>query len=158
MSATKKSQRTFLAVTSITVLAVAMVFAVYAVLLKSYTGGVVTIQSIGGSVQYSVTNSTSASWTGTIDQGANAEWYARISISNSPAQNVTVMWTLEKNVTGSWTLQSTPSAPTTTMRIELTTDYVYASSNGLIAVNYNWGNYTQTEGQYRILANIYTNP
>jgi len=158
MSASRKSQRTFTTVTCITVLAVTTVFIVYAVLLKSYQGGVVTIQAIGGSIQYSVSNSTSATWQGTLSQGANAEWYARINILNSPSQNVTVTWTLQKNVTGTWTTQSTPSAPTTTMRIEPTTAYIYASTNGLIATNYNWGNYTQTEGQYRILADINTNP
>jgi len=153
MSASNKSQRAFLAVTLMTVLAITMVFFVYAVILQTYYGGNVTITSIGGSIEYATTNSTGASWGGTLTQGAAAQWYARIAISGSPEQLVTVAWTLQKDVSGSWENQ-TSSVPTTSIQLSTSTTYIYASSNGLINSNYNFGQDTATQGTFRVIARV----
>lgn len=153
MNARNKSQQVFVAVTMLTILAVTTVFMVYAVLLASYQGGNVTITTIGGSIQYSVTNTTGGSWQPTLSQGASAEWYARISISNSPSQDVTVTWTLHNVTSG---LDVTTDCPTTTMTLTSGTTYIYASSNGLIDTNQNWGDHTTSEATYRIDAEINT--
>jgi len=154
MNARNKSQQAFIAVTMLTILAVTTVFMVYALLLASYTGGNVTIQKVGGSIQYCVNNNASETWTGTLSQGANASWYARISITNSPSQNVTVTWTLH-NVTSGLDV-STDFTTSNTITLSPSTTYIYASLDGLITGNHNWGEHTTTEATYRIDAEINT--
>jgi hypothetical protein len=63
MSATQKPQRTFLAVTLLTVIAVTTVFMVYAALLATYTGTTVEVRETGGTMEYTTNNST---WYGTL--------------------------------------------------------------------------------------------
>jgi len=155
MSVRNKSQQTFVVVTMLTVLAVTTVFMVYAVLLATYTGGDVTIQTVGGSIAYSVTNTTGGTWTGTLSQGAGAEWYARISISNSPSQDVIVTWTLQL-LNGTWQNVATDFTNSDTISLTPSTTYIYASSDGLITSNHNWGDHTTTEGTYRVIATINT--
>lgn len=67
MSERYKSQQAFIAVTMITVLAVATVFLVYAVILSTLYGGQVSVVTVNGSVWYDEANSTSAAdWTDTL--------------------------------------------------------------------------------------------
>jgi len=155
MSATQKPQRTFLAVTMITVIAVTLVFMVYAALLAYFEGGDVLISSLGGSVQYSLTNSNP--WQSSISQGEGADWYARLSMTNPPSQSATVKFTLQQQVGGSWTNTPTNVTSFTTNTISLTpsTYEVYACADGFtVANNRNWGTDTATSGTYRILAEI----
>jgi len=152
MNARNTSQRALLAVTLMTVLAVTTVFMVYAVLLASYTGGLVTIQGVGGSIEYSLDNSTN--WGSTLNQSAGAEWYARIAITDSPTQDVVVTWTLY-NVTGSSAV-TTDFTDSNTISLTPATTYIYASSDGLSANNHNWGDHTTSEANYRIDAEINT--
>jgi len=152
MNARNTSQRAFLAVTMMTVLAVTTVFMVYAVLLASYQGGLVTIEGVGGSIEYSLDNSTN--WGGTLSQGAGAQWYARIAITNSPTQDVIVTWTLY-NVTGASPV-TTDFTDSNTISLTPLTTHIYASLNGLSPGNHNWGDHTTTEATYRIDAVINT--
>jgi len=152
MNARNTSQRAFLAVTMMTVLAVTTVFMVYAVLLASYQGGLVTIEGVGGSIEYSLDNSTN--WGGTLSQGAGAQWYARIAITNSPTQDVIVTWTLH-NVTSGLDV-TTDFTDSNTISLTPSTTEIYASLNGLSAGNHNWGEHTTTEATYRIDAEINT--
>jgi hypothetical protein len=138
MSATQKPQRAFLAVTLITVIAVTLVFMVYAVLLKSLLGGLVTITPIDGQIKYAT--STGGTWGTTLTQGAGTQWYTMIDgMTGNPNEQVKVTWTLETSPDGvtDWTHQQTLY---TWMTLTTSTTEIYASSsNGTITGIYNWG-------------------
>jgi len=159
MSASRKSQRTFMTVTMITVIAVTMVFIVYAALLTFYTGKNVVIGSMGGHVEYSLTKDP-GSWDEIdISQGEGSEWYARIHLLSPPTQVVTVKWTLQMQSGGTWT-NPTNVTQFTSPQISLTTTtfyvYAYDSGNNEITNNHNWGQHTTVAGTYRIVTEIYT--
>jgi len=160
MSTSRKSQKTFLTVTMITVVAITTVFLVYAALLTSYTGSDVVISTMGGSIEYSLTKDPGSWGTSSISQGEGAEWYSRIHLTTPPTQTVTVKWTLQKQNGGSWTDAPTNVTQFTSPQISLTTStyYVYAfqSGNNEITNNYNWGQGTTTAGTYRIVTEINT--
>ena len=162
MNATYKPRKAFLAVTILTVLAVTTVFMVYAALLASYTGSDVTIQSMGGSIEYSLTKDPGSWGTGAISQSEGAEWYARVNLASPPSQEATVKFILQKQVGTDWT--TTPPTnetnfTTNTITLTPSTTLVYACSDGFtIANNYNWGQDTTTFGKYRIVAEINTVP
>ena len=148
-------------VTMITVIAISTVFIVYAALLATYTGNNVTISSMGGSIEYSLTKDPGSWGTGAISQGAGSEWYARINMATPPSQTVTVTWTLQKQDGTDWTtLPPINSTQFTSPQIALTpsTYYVYAFESGsnLITNNKNWGANTTATGTYRILVEIDT--
>jgi len=161
MSEKRKPQRAFLTVTLMTVLAVTMVFMVYAALLASYTGSDVIISSMGGSVEYSLSNADP--WTtSSISQGEGAQWYTRIYLTTPPSQDVTANFVLQKQVGTDWT--TTPptnvtSFTTNTITLTTSTHEIYACSDGFtVANNLNWGPDTTTAGTYRIVAEINTAP
>jgi len=155
MSATQKPQRAFLAVTMITVLAVAAIFMVYAVTLSTITGGTVTVSSVQGTIYYSETNATSATWTTTLGSGntlgVGQAWYARLNITSSGySEAVTIAWTLYDS-----TDTPVPSATQSTSKtLSGSTEAIYASSDGGIASNKNWGTYTTSTGNYYLKAVI----
>jgi len=160
MNARQKPQRTFLAVTLLTVLAVTTVFLVYAALLATYTGGNVTISLSGGSIQYSLPPKDPGSWGATLAQSNGSEWYARVSMTNPPTQTVTVKWTLQKQVSGSWSNPPTNTTQFTSNSFDLTPSsteiYAFQSGSNTITNNYNWGQHTTTDGTYRVVAEINT--
>jgi hypothetical protein len=161
MSTSKKSQRTFMSVTMITVIAISTVFIVYAALLATYTGNNVTISSMGGSIEYSLTKDPGSWGTGAISQGEGAEWYARINLGTPPSQDVTVTWTLQMQNGADWTtIPPTDTNEFTSPQISLTpsTYIVYAFDTGSndISNNYNWGQDTTAAGIYRIVVEINT--
>ncbi|HKZ94378.1 MAG TPA: hypothetical protein VJ249_07350 [Candidatus Bathyarchaeia archaeon] len=152
MSATKKSQRTFLTVTLLTVMAVTTVFVVYAAVLLTLTGTTVTVIQEGGSVEYNLDNASNSSWVGSLPSiNTGTEWYARINITNAAAQDVTVNWTLEQN-TGSWVPVSTPV--NTTITLSAGDNTIYATATGVFTGNYNWGGLTTSDGSYRVKATV----
>jgi len=152
MNATRKSQRTFLTVTCITVVAVTTVFLVYAAVLLTLTGTTVTVNEGGGSVQYNLSNTSNATWVGPLSPMVNGTyWYARINITNAAAQAVTIDWTLQ-NYTTSWVDVSTPV--TTTIALTTGDNTIYATTNGLFTGNYNWGTLTTDGGSYRVKATV----
>jgi len=155
MSATQKPQRAFLAVTMMTMLAVAAIFIVYAVTLSTITGGTVTVNSVQGTIYYSETNSTSATWTDTLGSGGTLgvgqPWYARLNITSSGySEAVTIAWTLyfSNGTAVSGATQSTSKT------LSGSTEAVYASSNGNILTNKDWGAYTTSAGDYYLKAVI----
>jgi hypothetical protein len=161
MSEYRKPQRAFLAVTLMTVVAVTMVFMVYAALLASYNGGNVTISSMGGEVQYSLTKDPGSWAYGTLSQSEGSEWYARVYLASPPTQTLTVTWTLQKQNGTDWTTNtpiSVYSLTTPTISSSSSTTYIYAYSSGSndITNNYNWGQQTTTSGVYRVKADINT--
>ena len=129
MNATRKSQRSFLAVTCITVVALTTVFLVYAAVLLTLTGTTVTVNEGGGSVQYNLSNTSNSTWVGSLSPMVNGTfWYARINITNAAAQAVTIDWTLQNN-TGTWVDVSTPV--TTTITLTTGDNTIYATATGI---------------------------
>lgn len=155
MSATQKPQRAFLAVTMITVVAVAAILMVYAVTLSTITGGTVTVSSIQGTIYYSETNSTSAAWTTSLGSGntlgVGQEWYARLNITSSGySESVTIAWTLY------FSNGTAVSGATQNTSVDLSgsPEAIYSSSDGDIASNKNWGTHTTSAGDYYLKAVI----
>lgn len=152
MNASRKSQRTFLTVTSLTVLAVTTVFLVYAAVLLTLTGTTVTINEGGGSLQYNLDNASNATWASSLPSIINGTaWYARINITNAASQQVTINWALQKDLTG-WTTISIPVNTTVTLAAGANT--IYATDTGVFSGNYNWGSLTGSGGSYRVQATV----
>jgi len=161
MNATQKPQRAFLTVTMITVIAVTTVFMVYAALLASYTGLDVTIQPLGGQVQYSLTKNPGSWAYATLSQGEGAEWYARVYLTTPPTQNVTVTWTLQKQNGTDWTTNTpitvyTFTSPTISLTPSTKEIYAFETGSNTIDNNYDWGQKTTSQGVYRIIADVNT--
>jgi hypothetical protein len=150
MNATQRPQRAFLTVTLLTVIAVSTVFMVYAAVLMTLLGTTVTVSETGGLMQYNRSNTSNSTWVSslpTINNGST--WYARINITGSAQQAVTINWVLQQN-TGSWIDLSTPV--TTSITLAVGDNTVYATSTGVFSGNYNWGLLTTTGGSYRVKA------
>ena len=152
MNTSRKSQRTFLTVTSITVLAVTTVFLVYAAVLLTLTGNTVTITEGGGSLQYTLDGASNSSWASTLPSIINGtEWYARINITGASIQDVTIDWTLQEYTT-SWGDIGTPTQ--TTMTLLAGDNTVYVTATGVFTNNRNWGLDTTSGGTYRVKATV----
>jgi hypothetical protein len=150
MSATiRKPQRTFLAVTALTVIAVTTVFIVYAATLMTLFGSQITVTDTSGSnVEYSTNGSTWSNSIGPINP--NQTWYAKINILNAAGQSgVAVQWTLQKNSVDQ-------NSPVTTSGLTLATgtNVVYASSTNSTGDLFDWGTLTTTAGSYRVKATV----
>jgi hypothetical protein len=149
MNTTRKSQRPFLTVTCITVLAVTTVFLVYAAVLLTLTGEPVTVTEGGGLLEYSLDGS---SWGTTIPSIINGtEWYARVTITGASVQEVTIDWQLQVS-SGTWTDTGSPTQTTITLAAGSNT--VYATADGLATGNRNWGLDTTSGGSYRVEATV----
>jgi len=103
----EKSQRTFAAVTLITVAAVALVLVVYAAVIGTITGGDVVIasgSSVQGTIYYSPNNSTGWATTLDVSNPANS-WYARLNVTAGGYSGpVNIDWLLQrKSGPSSWT-------------------------------------------------------
>jgi len=145
MSATQRPQRTFLGVTMITVIAITTVFLAYAAILATYTGGNVVVNQPGGDIQYNLSNTSNSTWTNTLTVFNGTAWYARINITNSGAQTVGLDWHLIMN-------SADQGIKVTTSNYQLSggTNTIYATTDGLFANNYNWGQDTGTGGTYNV--------
>ncbi len=154
------SQRAFVAVTLVTVLAVTTVFVVYAVILSTINGGNVSVVGSGsGQMWYDDANSASAAaWTGTLSNVANGTaWYAKFNTTAAGYNGVvTVTWTLQWNNAGTWTDVGGGATQITTVTLSgLSGQNVFASADGTQGSNFNWGQYaTVADRTYRVRAVI----
>jgi len=156
------SQRAFVAVTLITVLAVTTVFVVYAVILSTINGNQVNVVGFGGSLWYDEANSANApDWEATLpDIATNGSvcdpWYSKINITSAGYSGVvTVTWTLQYLNVATWTDVGGGATESTTFTLTGSTgDTIYASDDGTRGNNVNWGAYTANADQYRVKAVI----
>jgi hypothetical protein len=157
VSAKQKSQRGFVAVTLITILAIALVIVAYATILGTFQGGNVTVVTLHAEMWYSVTNSSSASWTSTLsDVGNGSQWYSRLNITAAGGYTglVNVNWAL---YFGNNTAVSGATATTSNFDSTGTLGQtIYASSTGNIAGNKNWGAYSTVATSYYVKATVST--
>jgi len=157
MSERKRSQKGFVAVTLITVLAIALVLVAYATLLSTFTGGEVVVGTVAGQVWYSTSNTTGGPWTATLNtSGTSVSWYSMVNLTSAYTGQVQITWQLQR-MDGTWGNVSGAQVITTD---ELTGSgqEVWASSNGDIAGNRDWSQTpgATTDGQYRVKAYIET--
>ena len=149
MSAKHKSQRGFVAVTLITLLALALVVVVYATLLGTFTGGDVGVVTLNGALKYNQDNGTT--WSTTLSGVANGSlWYVMFNTSSSGyAGSVNITWQLQ------WSNGTDVSgAVQYTNGFSLTGSAgqeIYCSTDGAKSANYDWGTtHTTAAGTYRI--------
>lgn len=156
MSTTQKSQRTFMTVTLITVIAITTVFIVYAAIMGTYPGGDVSIQTMQGTIYYQ--GDGSSTWTTTLSVGNGTAWYARLNVTtNIPSQTLNVTWTLEWNNASTWETVGGTSAPETQITLTGVATAIYATADGTASGNYNWGTHTTTlDRTYRVKAVVET--
>jgi len=153
-----KSQREFVVVTLITLISMALIIAVYATLLGTFTGKEVVYgtESFAGEVLYSRGNLTDPSnWTDTLAVPSGGAWYACLNITTAAYDGeVNVTFQLqEKN--GAWA----DKGIATNAIIELNAtvgEGVYVSSNGLISTNRNWQSDCTPGKSYHVIATVDT--
>jgi hypothetical protein len=154
VSARQKSQKGFVAVTLMTLLAIAMVLVVYASILGTFTGGDVGVVSLDGTPKYCKTNSTTPSeWktelTGTDNVPAGDPWYALFNTTSGGYEgNVKITWGLYNST------DSVHNVTTDSFTLDGTVQTIYASGNGLQAENYNWGQNTTVAETYYIKVTV----
>jgi hypothetical protein len=151
VSERKKSQKGFVAVTLITVLAIALVLVVYAALLGSIPGGEVTVGGVTGNVYYSNGNGT---WADTLKvSGIGVSWYARFNTpGNQYTGPVSISWQLQqKQTNGTYTNLGDPTA--TSISLTTASQTIYASSDGS-GPGHDWSQTATTPASYRVVVTI----
>jgi hypothetical protein len=151
-----KSKKGFVAVTLVTVLSILAVIAVYAVLIGTFNGGQVVVQGPSFSTNTIVTySSDNATWTPTLSVSASGAWYARLEVAAGYTGPVTITWQLQQeNPDKTWSNVNGATFGPTSVVFTGSAQYVYATSDGTIGSNYNWGSATTTGGAYRVSATV----
>jgi len=155
-----KSQKEFVAVTSIAIISIALVIAIYATLLATIPGGEVTVGLITGNVYYSLTNTTTPTDWETNLYNVTGDWFAKINFTAGTYEGpVIITWQLEKWNSGAntWSNVTDATIDTTITLTGLDQD-VYASPAGNIEENTKWNTWTETygSGSYRVVAYVQT--
>jgi hypothetical protein len=157
MNKGKKSRKLLFIATALTIAALISVLGTYAaILLGQFNGGVVTIGGVSSSsiVTYCTTNNATATWTPTLQESTpGSAWYARLEVSGGYAGNVSITWQLQQNSGTGWT-GVTDASVTTYVVLTGSSQDVYASSDGTITNNQNWGTFTTSGGSYRVTATV----
>jgi len=159
VSERRKSQKGFVAVTLITLLAIAAVLIVYAAIIGIRYGGEVTVGGVTGTIRYNT--ATSGTWSNTLSvTPAGSSWYAVWNTTGGEYVGpVTISWQLwKKGSLSNWSDATTvgPAQPTS---IVLTSapQNIYVTSDGSdYSANFNWGQtgYGNTAASYRVVATI----
>jgi hypothetical protein len=154
LNSRKKSKKLLLVTTAMTIMALATVLTVYAVLVGTYSGGEVAVGGTSGAVTYSSTNSEGATWSASIQPTNTSDpWFARLQITYSGP--ITITWQLEtKAGESSWSPVSGATVTTNTTLTGTGSHYVYASDDGTINGNLDWSTKTSISGIYRVTATV----
>jgi hypothetical protein len=152
VSAKQKSQKGFVAVTLITLLAIALVIVVYSAILGTFTGGPVSVVTQGGQITYC--QNTTGPWTSTLGNiGTGSSWYALFTTTGTGHKGpVNMTWVLQ------WSdgTNVSPGVNQTT-QVALTGNagqVIYASTDGGTSGQKDWGASTTTAGTYQIKVTI----
>jgi hypothetical protein len=149
----QKSQKGFVAVTLITILAIALVIVVYATILGTFTGGNVTVVILHGSLWYNQTDS--APWQNSLDDvGNGTSWYVMFNTTSAGySGTVGITWQLLSGGTPvSGAIVSTSSFSLSGSSGQ----EIFASTSGAQIGNTNWGTYTTKAGTYQIQMTVST--
>ena len=138
----------------LTIVSIASVVAVYAVLIGTFEGGDVTI---GGGATGTVTYSTDQStWTTTLSPASvDTPWYSKLSINGGQYSGtaVTITWQLQRK-TGDTTWSNVGTPVTTSMTLAAGAQDVYATTNGQSTGNHDWGLDVTEQGTYNVIASV----
>lgn len=155
MSERKRSQKGFVAVTIITLLAISLVIVAYATLLSTFTGDEVVVGTVAGSVWYSTDNTAAGPWTATLEvDNDSVSWYSMVNFTSGYTGQVSITWQLEK-MTVTWG-NVTGASQATTVELTGSGQEVYASATGILTGNRDWSGDLTGNGQYRVKAYIET--
>jgi len=156
MNIEKRSKKFFIVATIITAIALSSVLTVYAaVVLGTINGLDVTVAGVAsGTITYGTTADGSGGWSDTL--APSGAWYTKLSIDAGYSGPVTITWQLQSYATGSW--QNVGSSTVTTMSLSGSAQVVYATANGDISGNRNWGLTATSQATYRVIATIASAP
>ena len=155
-----KSQRGFVAVTLITLLAIALVLVVYATLLGTFTGKeVVYGATLDGEVLYSTTNQEGAgNWTDKLNITTGTAWYALLNITSTSGYvgQVNATFQLQEKQDGIYT--DTGSTTVATITLNGTAgERVYVTNDGSGPTgNRDWQPICTAGHSYRVEATVET--
>jgi len=158
----KRSQREFVVVTLIALLATASIIVLYGSMLGTFKGGKVTVVTLNGALKYSTTNSTTPSdWNATLSNVQNGtSWYTLFNTSSTGYQgDVNITWTLQQETAPDVWEDVPPGVNQTTNNYPLNGaagQVIYASSDGNQGTNKDWGASTTSAGTYRIEMTVIT--
>jgi len=129
---------------------ISLVSVVVATQLGIFFSGDVVTTTVEGSVKLSQTNSPTATWVDTLTGVATGdEWYAQFEvIGDGYAGTVTITLVLQEKIAEVWT--DTAFTTISTCVLSSSSEIIYASTDGLIGGNYNWGQHTTTASTWRI--------
>jgi len=142
-------------VTLVTVLSIVAVVSVYAVLIGTFTGDQVTVGGMGsGNLMYNTVNAE-GTWLSTVGPGVGGAWYARTEIATGGYSGpVTIAWHLENKTASSTWEDVTGATVSTSVVLTGLAQNVYASTDGGLTSNHNWGLNSQVAGAYRVVAEV----
>lgn len=158
MNTRKKSRKLLLVATTLMIIALGSVLTVYAaVILGQFTGGTVTVGGVSsGTVKYSLANVEPGSWSTTLSAGTGTAWFARLEISGGYHGSATVTFQLQQNTGSGWSDFGT-AFTTGTITLSGSSQTVYASSDGNLATNKDWGT-GLTGAAYQIVVTVNSVP
>jgi len=112
------------------------------------------VSPVQGQIQYSGTNDALEPWNLTIIWTSNP-WYARLNVTDAGyIGEVRIEWWLERGEADWVDIAPTEHVITAIELTDSTGQIIYATNNGSILNNKNWGSLTTTPGEYRISSRI----
>ncbi len=156
MTNEKRSKKLLITATTLTVVTLAIIVSVYAVaILGTFQGGTVSVGGVSsGTISYSSDNTVGGTWAPSLQVSSSTDpWYAKIQVSGYTGP-VTITWQLQvQSAPSTWT--NVPGAAvTTTTSLTGTSQTIYASTDGSIGSNQNWGSDCSTNGTYSITVTV----
>jgi hypothetical protein len=139
----------------VTVLSILAVIGVYAIIIGTFTGGNVTVQGPSFSTTIVTYSTDNLNWSPALNITSGA-WYARLEVAGGYTGPVTITWQLQQeNNTSGWNdVTGATFGPTSVALTGAAPQYVYATSDGTIGSNYDWGLLTTAGGTYRVSATV----
>lgn len=139
----RRSQRSFVIVTLMTVVSVATVLIAYAAFLGTINStGYVNVGGVGGSVYYSETNTaTESAWTNNLNiSSTSTAWYAKMNTTSGGYVGLTEFsWQLRQSTDGGSTWSDVGTATTFDFSLDGTVQTIYATADGTFgAGNRDW--------------------
>ena len=149
----KKSRKLLFVATTITILALSSVLAVYAaVLLGTFTGGTVTVGGVvTGTPKYSsTTDGPTGDWQLNLQiVSLSTPWYTKLDLNAGYSGRVEVIWLLESDASGLWTDVTDAT---------ITTYPVLSGDGQAVYANQNWATFATEAGSYRVIAVVNSAP
>jgi hypothetical protein len=156
MTNEKRSKKLLITATTLTVVTLAIIVSVYAVaILGTFQGGTVSVGGVSsGTISYSADNVAGGTWTVTLQvSSASDPWYAKIQVGGYTGP-VTITWQLQVLTAPSTWTNVSGATVTTTTSLTGASQTIYASSDGSIGANQNWGSDCSTNGTYSLTVTV----